>query len=88
MVQEKAIRRQIQVAAKTLLDPGVRFMIFSLSEHFFSNQWENQPTLRQLGLTVDLWQANGPKIFDFYQQLKILGVKTLKIAKIAVLEGN
>ena len=34
---------------------------------FFSNLWENQPTLRQLCPTMDLCQANGPKIFDLYQ---------------------
>ena len=34
-LQEKAIKSQNQVRAKTVLDPSVKFMIFSLSEHLF-----------------------------------------------------
>ena len=73
---------------RTCFGPWRQIHDFLTLRPFFSNQWENQPTLRQSGLTVDLWQANGLKIFDFYQQLEILWVKTLKIAKIAVLGGN
>ena len=52
---------------------------------FFQNQWQNQTTLRQLGIAKGMWQANGLKIFQFWWNGEILWPKESKTANLAVL---
>ena len=53
--------------SKNTFGPWRQIHDFLTFRPFFSNLWENQPTLRQLCPTMDLCQANGPKIFDLYR---------------------